>query len=104
MNGNYTIFFQVAALTTSEKVSKGELTSMQRELEDLQQRLHHSTSTRASDKQTINNLERRIAEERRIRSNLESQLNQERKNRKQEEARAAQVNLKKNPLLNICVL
>lgn len=77
---------------------------MQRELEDLQQRLHHSTSTRASDKQTINNLERRIAEERRIRSNLESQLNQERKNRKQEEARAAQVNLKKSFIEYLCFM
>ncbi|KAG5888951.1 hypothetical protein JTB14_012210 [Gonioctena quinquepunctata] len=82
---------QVAALTTSEKVSKGEITSIQRELEDIQQRLQSALSSKSSDKQTISNLERRIAEERRLRSNVESQLNQERKSRKQEEARAAQV-------------
>nr|XP_023025770.1 macoilin-like [Leptinotarsa decemlineata] len=82
---------QVAALTTSEKVSKGEISSLQRELEDVQQRLQSALSTKSSDKQTMSNLERRIAEERRLRSNVESQLNQERKNRKQEEARAAQV-------------
>ncbi|XP_063916196.1 macoilin isoform X2 [Zophobas morio] len=82
---------QVAALTTSEKVIKGELSTMQREIEDLQQRYQSAISSRASDKQTISNLERRVAEERRTRCNLESQLNQERKSRKQEEARAAQV-------------
>lgn len=64
---------------------------MQREVEDLQQRLQSALSTKSSDKQTISNLERKLAEERRQRSSLESQLNQERKNRKQEEARAAQV-------------
>ncbi|CAH1108244.1 unnamed protein product [Psylliodes chrysocephalus] len=82
---------QVASLTTSDKVSKGEISSLQRDVEDLQQRLQGALSTKSSDKQTISNLERRLAEERRLRSNLESQLNQERKNRKQEEARAAQV-------------
>ncbi|KAJ8959099.1 hypothetical protein NQ318_022356 [Aromia moschata] len=81
---------QVASLTTTDKVSKGELSAMQREIEDLQQRLQSALSTKSSDKQTIGNLERRIAEERRLRSSLESQLNQERKSRKQEEARAAQ--------------
>ena len=85
--------FQVAALTTSEKVIKGELSTMQREIEDLQQRYQSAISSRASDKQTISNLERRVAEERRTRCNLESQLNQERKSRKQEEARAAQVRI-----------
>lgn len=81
----------MASLTTSDKVSKGEISSLQRDVEDLQQRLQGALSTKSSDKQTISNLERRLAEERRLRSNLESQLNQERKNRKQEEARAAQV-------------
>ncbi|CAH1966343.1 unnamed protein product [Acanthoscelides obtectus] len=81
---------QVAALTTADKVSKGEISSLQRELEDIQQRLQSALSTKSSDKQTISNLERRIADERRLRSSLESQLNQERKSRKQEEARAAQ--------------
>lgn len=83
--------FQVAALTTAEKVAKGEISALQRELEEYQQRLQSATSTKSSDKQTINNLERRIADERRLRVNLESQLCQERKSRKQEEARAAQV-------------
>lgn len=63
---------------------------MQREIEELQQRLQSALSTKSLDKQTISNLERRLAEERRLRSNLESQLSQERKNRK-EDARAAQV-------------
>lgn len=84
----------MAALTTSEKVFRGEISSLQREGEDFQQRLQSALSTKSSDKQTISNLERKIAEERRLRSNLESQLNQERKNRKQEEARAAQVIIK----------
>lgn len=78
-------------MTTSEKVIKGELSTMQREIEELQQRYQSVVSSRASDKQTISNLERRVAEERRARCSLESQLNQERKSRKQEEARAAQV-------------
>lgn len=82
---------QVAALTTSEKVSKGEITSMQRELEDMQQRLQSALSSKSSDRQQINSLEKRIADERRLRASLEQQLNQERKSRKQEEARAAQV-------------
>lgn len=80
----------MASLTTTEKVSKGELSAMQREIEELQQRLQSALSTKSLDKQTISNLERRLAEERRLRSSLESQLSQERKNRK-EEARAAQV-------------
>lgn len=82
---------QVAALTTSEKVSKGEITAMQRELEDMQQRLQSALSSKASDRQQINSLEKRIADERRLRASLEQQLNQERKSRKAEEARAAQV-------------
>lgn len=81
----------MAALTTSEKVSKGELLAMQRELEELQNKLQNALSSRNADKQSINNLERRVAEERRARTNAEAQLTQERKNRKQEEARAAQV-------------
>ncbi|KAK9887915.1 hypothetical protein WA026_000218 [Henosepilachna vigintioctopunctata] len=82
---------QVAALTTGEKVSKGEITALQREVEELQQRLQNVQSSRTTEKQNLTNLERRLAEERRLRSSLESQLNQERKSRKQEEARAAQV-------------
>ncbi|CAH1116292.1 unnamed protein product [Phaedon cochleariae] len=82
---------QVASLTTSEKVSRGEISSLQREMEDVQQKLQSALSTKSSDKQMISNLERRITEERRLRLNLESQLNQERKSRKQDEARAAQV-------------
>lgn len=79
------------SLTTSDKVAKGELSAMQRELEELQNKLQNVLSCKASDRQTINNLERRLADERRNRSNCESQLAQERKNRKAEEARAAQV-------------
>ncbi|XP_018324544.1 macoilin [Agrilus planipennis] len=82
---------QVAHLTTNEKVSKGELSALQREVEDLQSRLQSSNSSRQNDKQTISNLERKLAEERRLRTNSEAQLAQERKSRKQEEARAAQV-------------
>ncbi|CAH0563797.1 unnamed protein product [Brassicogethes aeneus] len=81
---------QVASLTTSEKVSKGELSSMQREVEELQQRLQSAHSCRSQDKQTIGQLERRLTDERRQRGTLESQLTQERKSRKQEEQRAAQ--------------
>lgn len=83
----------MAALTTSEKVSKGELLAMQREVEELQNKLQSVTSTKSADKQTISNLERRVADERRLRTNCEAQLSQERK-RKQEEARAAQVSAK----------
>lgn len=81
----------MATLTTSEKVSKGDILTMQRELEELQNKLQIALNTRNADKQAINNLERRIADERRARTNAEAQLTQERKNRKQEEARAAQV-------------
>lgn len=82
---------QVAHLTTSEKVCKGEMSALVREVEELQSRLQSTGTARATDRQTINTLERRIAEERRLRSNCEAQLAQERKTRKQEEARAAQV-------------
>ncbi|XP_019868737.2 macoilin-1 [Aethina tumida] len=82
---------QVAALTTGEKVSRGELASMQREMDELQQRLQSVQTARAADKQTISGLERRLADERRTRAGLEAQIAQERKTRKQEEARAAQV-------------
>lgn len=78
-------------MTTSDKVAKGELSAMQRELEELQNKLQNALNCKASDRQTISNLERRLADERRNRSNCESQLVQERKNRKAEEARAAQV-------------
>lgn len=81
--------FQVVALTTTEKVSRGEMLLQQRELEDLHAKLQSANSSKAQDKQTINSLERRLAEERRVRNGLELQLNQERKSRKQEEARAA---------------
>lgn len=64
---------------------------MQREIDELQSKLQSASSTRNADRQAINNLERRVAEERRARTNCEAQLAQERKNRKQEEARAAQV-------------
>lgn len=80
---------QVVALTTTEKVSRGEMLLQQRELEDLHAKLQSANSSKAQDKQTINSLERRLAEERRVRNGLELQLNQERKSRKQEEARAA---------------
>lgn len=82
---------QVAHLTTSEKVLKGEMSVLQREIEELQNRLQSASNARQTDRQTISTLERRIAEERRLRSNCEAQLSQERKSRKQEEARAAQV-------------
>lgn len=78
-------------MTTSEKGTKGELSLLQRQIEDLQERLQNVTASKQADKQAIGNLERRVMEERRLRSNLESQLNQERKSRKQEEARLAQV-------------
>lgn len=55
----------------------------------MQSKLQNAIAARNTDKQTINNLERRVAEERRARNNAESQLTQERKSRKQEEARAA---------------
>lgn len=81
----------MATLTTSEKVSKGELSALQRELEESLSKLQIALNTRNADKQAINNLERRMVDERRARTNAEAQLTQERKNRKQEEARAAQV-------------
>ncbi|KAL3274663.1 hypothetical protein HHI36_016043 [Cryptolaemus montrouzieri] len=90
-NSEQELRLQVAALTTADKVSKGEISALQREVEELQQRLQNVQSSRTTEKQNLTNLERRLAEERRLRSNLESQLNQERKSRKQEEARAAQV-------------
>lgn len=65
-------------------------------MEDLQERLQNAQSVKQADKQTIATLERRLADERRLRANVDSQLAQERKSRKQEEARLAQVC--KNPL------
>ncbi|XP_060522754.1 macoilin-1 isoform X2 [Cylas formicarius] len=78
---------QVAALTTSEKGTRGELIQLQRQLDDVHERLQSATASKCSDKQSIGALERRVNEERRLRTSLESQLNQERKIRKQEEAR-----------------
>lgn len=45
-------------------------------------------TSRQNDRQTIQNSERRLAEERRQRQSLESQLNTERKHRKQAEEKA----------------
>lgn len=72
-------------------MSKGEQLTLQHTVEELQNKLQSALSSRAADRQTISNLERRVAEERRTRLSCETQIAQERKNRKQEEARAAQV-------------
>ncbi|CAG9857973.1 unnamed protein product [Phyllotreta striolata] len=89
--GEQELRLQVAALTTADKAAKGEMASMQRDVDELQQRLQAAQGAKAADKQTIGMLERRLADERRSRAGVEAQLNQERKSRKQEEARAAQV-------------
>lgn len=52
-------------------------------------RIQEMITSRQTDRQTIQNSERRLAEERRQRQSLESQLNAERKHRKQAEEKAA---------------
>lgn len=46
-------------------------------------------NVRQVERQTMQNLERRLTEERRLRQSLEAQLNNERKYRKQAEEKAA---------------
>ncbi|XP_050298169.1 macoilin-1 isoform X2 [Anthonomus grandis grandis] len=90
-NSEQELRIQVAALTTSEKSSRSEMSHLQRQIDDLQERVQGAHAARQSDKQTIGQLERRMQDERRLRLSLESQLNQEKKNRKQDEARLAQL-------------
>ncbi|XP_022916608.1 macoilin-1 isoform X2 [Onthophagus taurus] len=87
---------QVAALTTSEKVLRGDILTLQHNVEDLQNKLQSSQSTKNTDRQMISYLERKVQEEKRNRQNCEAQIAQERKSRKQEEARAAQVAAQNN--------
>lgn len=77
-------------MCATEKSLRSELSSLQHSNEELQTKLHNVTTLRTNDRQTITNLERRLAEERRSRAQLETQLAQERKNRKQQEQQAAQ--------------
>lgn len=52
-------------------------------------RLHNLVTARQQDKASMNQLEKRLQEERKLRSLLEAQLSQERKAKKAEEAAAA---------------
>lgn len=52
-------------------------------------RLQEINNVRQVERQTMQNLERRLTEERRLRQSLEAQLNNERKYRKQAEEKAA---------------
>lgn len=52
-------------------------------------RLQDLNNVRQVERQTMQNLERRLTEERRLRQSLEAQLNNERKYRKQAEEKAA---------------
>ncbi|EEB13966.1 Macoilin, putative [Pediculus humanus corporis] len=81
---------QLSNITLSERTTKTELTQLQHLNEDLQTRLHSLVSGRQLDKQTMSQLEKKLAEERRARGSCEAQLAAERKAKKAEEAAAAQ--------------
>ncbi|XP_037041721.1 macoilin-2 isoform X1 [Bradysia coprophila] len=66
----------------SNSNAKSSLHAKQKENDELDKKLQELLSTRQIDRQSIQNCERRITEERRQRQTLESQLNSERKQRK----------------------
>lgn len=81
---------QLASVASCERSVKGELTQLQHHNDDLQTRLHGLVSARQLDKQAMNQLEKRLADERRARGSCEAQLAAERKAKKAEEVAAAQ--------------
>lgn len=81
---------QLASVSSCERSAKTELSQLQHHNDDLQARLHGLVTARQMDKQTISQLEKKLAEERRARGTCEAQLAAERKAKKAEEAAAAQ--------------
>ncbi|XP_039280202.1 macoilin-1 [Nilaparvata lugens] len=80
---------QVNSLLSSEKTNKNEVCQLHLDNEELQSKLHGLVSARQSDKQTLAALEKRVAEERRMRGACEAQLAAERKAKEAAVARAA---------------
>ncbi|XP_075237641.1 macoilin [Lycorma delicatula] len=80
---------QINTLLNSEKTNKSDLCQLQIDNEELQSKLHGLVSARQMDKQALSQLERRVADERRLRTVCEAQLAAERKAKKAEEAAAA---------------
>lgn len=81
---------QVVALTTSEKVARGEILTLQREVDDAQSRAQQAQSNaRTHAHAHVQQLERRLQDERRNRQQAEQQLTAERKQRKHAESAAA---------------
>lgn len=80
---------QVAVLAAGDRNQRNELSQLHLDNDELQSKLHGLVSARAADKQSMNALERRLAEERRARAGAEAALAAERKAKRAEEAAAA---------------
>ncbi|XP_055383322.1 macoilin-2 [Condylostylus longicornis] len=72
----------------SNVTTKSCLQAKQRECDELDKRLHEMQNTRQIDLMNLQNVERRLSEERRQRQSLEAQLNNEKKARKTAEEKA----------------
>ncbi|XP_075165088.1 macoilin isoform X5 [Haematobia irritans] len=69
--------------------TKSCLQAKQKECDELEKRIHELTNARHTDMLQLQNIERRLAEERRQKQSLDAQLNNEKKARKQAEEKAA---------------
>ncbi|XP_037076332.1 macoilin-like, partial [Pollicipes pollicipes] len=70
---------QVSNLVIQERNARNQLQLLQLDNDSLQSKLHNLVTCRQQDKQTVVTLEKKVAEERKLRQGLESQLQQEKK-------------------------
>ncbi|XP_014239384.1 macoilin-2 [Cimex lectularius] len=70
---------QLSSTYSAEKAARAEVLTLRHHNEELESKLQNMVSTRANERQNIVSLEKRLAEERRLRCTAESQLAQDRK-------------------------
>jgi len=70
---------QVSNLAVQERNARNQLQLLQLDNDQLQSKLHHLVSGRQQDKQTLAQLERKLADERKLRQGSDAQLQQEKK-------------------------
>ncbi|ESO94855.1 hypothetical protein LOTGIDRAFT_232281 [Lottia gigantea] len=82
---------QINNLISSEKSQQSEIFQLQQDNDNLQNKLHNLVTGKQQDKQNIAILEKKLAEERKLRTSLDQQLSAERKAKKVEDAAARAV-------------
>jgi len=81
---------QIDNKISSERAARTELAQLQGLNDDLSSRVQGLVAARQNDKQNLAVMEKRLADERRIRLNCEALLANERKNKRQQEESALQ--------------